>query len=262
MLDQRSSFLLRRPFSNRRARTGPFLAALLAGLLCSAEALSCGEGTLGTARVMTVSPAPGAHFGLKSYDKTLPLAGKEVVLTFDDGPLPETTAAILDILKRECVRATFFLIGRNARSAPHLVRRIARDGHTLANHSMTHPWTMRSIPFDRAWSNIAEGRAAIEDAAGQKIAPFFRFPGFADTPALLDALDTNRTVTFGTDLWASDWNMMRTDTQLALVLGRLRRAGGGIVLFHDTKRQTVEMLPGFLHALRSEGFRVVHIVAP
>lgn len=243
-------------------RIARVLATVLTVVFLPASALACGSETLGTARILTVAPAPGAHFGTKSYDKTLPLAPREVVLTFDDGPLPGTTAAVLDVLKRECVRATFFLIGRNARSSPELVRRIAREGHTLANHSLTHPWTMRSIPFESAWRNITDGRAAIEAAAGQKIAPFFRFPGFADTSALLGALDKDKIATFGADLWASDWNVMRADTQLALVLGRLRKADGGIVLFHDTKRQTAEMLPGFLRALRTEGFRVVHLVGP
>lgn len=209
---------------------------------------------------MSVSADAGGRFGTRSYDKTLPLGPKEVVLTFDDGPLPGPTDSVLETLRKECVRATFFLIGRNAAANPGHVRKIAADGHTLANHSMTHPWTMRTLPHETAWRNILDGHAAIEAAAGQKIAPFFRFPGFADTPALLDTLAQNRIAVFGTDLWASDWNVMRAETQLNLVLGRLRRANGGIILFHDTKRQTAEMLPGFLAALRTEGFRVVHIV--
>ncbi|OYU50346.1 MAG: polysaccharide deacetylase [Rhizobiales bacterium PAR1] len=237
----------------------PLAIASLALASPPALAQACGPGTLGTSRVMAVSPGSNAHFGTKSYDRSLPLQPREVVLTFDDGPLPGPTDSVLDSLRRECVKATFFLIGSNAAANPGYVRRIAAEGHTLANHSMTHPWTMRTIPHDVAWKNILDGEAAIEAAAGRKIAPFFRFPGFADTPGLLDALDKRGIATFGTDLWASDWNVMRADTQLALVMGRLRKNNGGIVLFHDTKKQTAEMLPGFLAALKQEGFRVVHI---
>ncbi|KAF0231001.1 MAG: polysaccharide [Beijerinckiaceae bacterium] len=236
------------------------LLALFTALLAVPPAFACGPEALGTHRVMAVGMERTARFGTKSYERTLPLGPKEVVLTFDDGPLPGPTDAVLDVLRKECVRATFFLIGRNAAANPGHVRRIAADGHTLANHSMTHPWTMRQMAHDAAWKNILDGQTAIEAAAGRSIAPFFRFPGFADTPALLEALGNRRIAVFGTDLWASDWNVMRAETQLALVLGRLRKANGGIILFHDTKRQTAEMLPGFLAALRKEGFRVVHIV--
>jgi peptidoglycan-N-acetylglucosamine deacetylase len=243
----------------RRLASLAFAACLLS-LILPAAAQACGPDALGTARVMAVPAGKEARFGIKSYAQSLPLQPHEVVLTFDDGPLPGPTDQVLETLRRACVRATFFLIGRNAAANPGHVRKIAAEGHTLANHSMTHPWTMRTLPHPAAWMNIVEGKAAIEAAAGQKIAPFFRFPGFADTPALLDALEAEGIVTFGTDLWASDWNVMQAETQLALVMGRLRKAGGGIILFHDTKRQTAEMLPAFLAALKQEGFRVVHLV--
>lgn len=250
---------------NRRAFSFRAALALASATFCGmlpASAAPCPPGALGTHRVLTLRPETPARYGLKSYDKTLPLGEKEVVLTFDDGPLPGPTEAVLAALEKECVRATFFLIGRNAKAAPHLVRKIVAEGHTLANHSMTHPWTMRAMDHDAAWRNILDGRTAIEAAAGTKIAPFFRFPGFADTPALLDALGEAGIVTFGTDLWASDWNVMSPERQLQLTRRRLARAGGGIILFHDTKSQTAAMLPAFLRALAEDGYRVVHLAAP
>lgn len=233
---------------------------LVVFVLAPSAYAACGPEALGTARVLRLNPEAGARYGLKSYPETLPLMKGEVVLTFDDGPLPGPTDKILASLADECVRATFFLIGRNAKAAPGLVKRIAAAGHTLANHSMTHPWTMRDMPQEAAWQNIIEGRAAIEEAAGAKIAPFFRFPGFADTPALLDALSRDTIAVFGADLWASDWNVMTPEAQLQLVLGRLDRAGRGIILFHDTKAQTAAMLPAFLRALKQRGYKVVHVV--
>lgn len=239
---------------------GRVILLFCAGLMAAGQAFACGPEALGTARIMPVSAQQTPRVGLKSYPHTLPLALKEVVLTFDDGPLPGPTDRVLAALAHECVRATFFLIGRNAAANPHLVKRIAREGHTLANHSMTHPWTMREMPHDSAWKNILDGEAAIEAAAGGKIAPFFRFPGFADTPALLERLSGRKIAVFGTDLWASDWNVMSPETQLKLVMNRLNTQGRGIILFHDTKSQTAAMLPPLLRALKQGGYKVVHVV--
>src|ERR1700722_5828477 len=94
---------------------------------------------LGTSRVLAVDPATTARVGRKHFPGTLPLADKEVVLTFDDGPWPGTTAAVLDALKQECVLATFFLLGQNAAARPELVRRERAEGHTIAHHSFAHP---------------------------------------------------------------------------------------------------------------------------
>lgn len=248
--------------------TGRFgLACAAFALLCGAASAECPPGALGTARVMEVGvPAEGLHVGRKSFAGTLPLGPKEVVLTFDDGPWPDTTAAILDALKAECARATFFVIGQNARARPALVRRTLAEGHTLAHHSMTHPAaTLAKMPFAAAMKEITDGIAADEKAAygqsgGRPRVPFFRFPGFASTPELLAALDTAGIAVFGADFWASDWNPMTPEKQLALVLERLEASGGGIVLFHDTKAQTAAMIPAFLRALAARGYKVVHIV--
>lgn len=242
------------------------LLAATAVLLCaSGPAHACGPEALGTARVLEVDPK-GLRVGRKSFPETLPLAPKEVVLTFDDGPWPTTTAAVLDALKAECVRATFFLIGENARARPQLVRRELAEGHTVAHHTLTHPAaTLAKIPFDAAVKEIERGIAA-DEAAGYGAAtneprvPFFRFPGFASTPQLLDYLDSKGIAVFGADLWASDWNVMTPEAELDLVMKRLEAAGGGIVLFHDTKPHTAAMIPAFLKALKQNGYAIVHMV--
>jgi peptidoglycan-N-acetylglucosamine deacetylase len=230
--------------------------------LAGAAALMPGaaRARLGTSRVMRVPHQGRQQFGQKSYAETLPLADGEVILTFDDGPIPGLTDRVLSLLEAENTRATFFLIGRNAAANPHLVRRMIANGHTVANHTMNHPWTMRNISHERALADIEAGERAIVQAAGQSIAPFFRFPGFADTPRLLDHLASANRAVFGADLWASDWNTMAPGAQLQLVMGRLRRQRRGILLFHDTRPQTVAMLPDFLGSLKRENFRVVHAV--
>jgi peptidoglycan/xylan/chitin deacetylase (PgdA/CDA1 family) len=256
----------------RRSRTHRPLsrllgAAVLIGLFCvhgRAEDCPGNPQALGTSRVLEVDAAATPRVGRKQFPDTLPLADKEVVLTFDDGPWPATTPRVLDALKHECVRATFFLIGRNAAAAPALVRREQAEGHTVASHTWSHPLLdRRSVA--RAETEIDRGIAAVDAAlerqSDQPSAPrFFRFPGFAATPALLDRLATRGIVVFGADLWASDWNRMTAPQELHLALDRLAAAGSGIILFHDTKAATAAMLPPFLRALKNRGYHVVHTV--
>lgn len=219
---------------------------------------------LGVERVLAVEAATTPRVGRKHFPATLPLTRKEVVLTFDDGPWPGPTDRVLEALRHECVKATFFLLGRNAADHPALVRREAAEGHTVAHHSFSHPLLSR-LSVHAAEAEIDRGIAAVEAALGRPGAstpatPFFRFPGFASSPALLDRMQQRGFVVFGADLWASDWNPMSPREELALVMRRLNAAGGGIVLFHDTKAQTAAMLPAFLRELKRQGYRVVHVV--
>ncbi|MCK0198995.1 polysaccharide deacetylase family protein [Ancylobacter sp. 6x-1] len=221
-------------------------------------------GKLGTARILSVDPA-GLHVGTKHFPQTLALADHEVVLTFDDGPNPGTTPKMLKILADQCVHATFFVVGRNAQAHPDLVKRIIAEGHTLGHHSMTHPMTLADISYDKAVADIEQGFRADEKAAyghaGTRLrVPFFRFPGFGSSPELLAYLDTRGIATFGADLWASDWEKQTPEHQLNLVMERLQHAGKGIILFHDTRAQTVAMMPAFLAALQAQGYRVVQPV--
>jgi peptidoglycan/xylan/chitin deacetylase (PgdA/CDA1 family) len=219
---------------------------------------------LSTSRVISINAATTPRVGRKQFSATLPLADKEVVLTFDDGPWPGTTAAVLDALRRECVRATFFLVGRNAAAHPELARRELADGHTVAHHSFRHPLLNR-MAGAAAEAEIDRGFAAVDqilygEGSRRPRTPFFRFPGFASTPYLLDRLAARNIVVFGADLWAGDWTPMSPGQELSRTVERLRAARGGIVLFHDTKRQTAVMLPAFLRSLKAGGYRIVHVV--
>lgn len=240
------------------------LPIILFLVFAATEALACGPDALGTSRVLKVGTDGGGMIGLKSYPRTLPLAEGEVVLTFDDGPLSGTTRRVLDALKAECVQATFFLLGRNAAAAPGLVGRIAREGHTIGSHTMTHA-ILRKIYPESGQREIGRGEEAITKALAAaapeaKLAPFFRFPGFANTPELESWLASRNTVVFGTDVWASDWTEEGTDAELALVMRRLRQSKGGILLLHDPRPQTANMLPALLRALKAEHYRIVHVV--
>jgi peptidoglycan/xylan/chitin deacetylase (PgdA/CDA1 family) len=255
------------------------IAAALAALFLGwgqASAATCGPDKLGTSRVIEVGTQGGLDVGLKTYPQTIPLADHEVILTFDDGPAARTTPEILDALAKECVRATFFEIGRNAEDLPAIARREVLDGDTVAYHTYSHPeQTLRFMPDAAARADILKGMIAVEKAAyGQDFgggapkdlkdlklhAPFFRFPGFADTEALRRWLAANNVGVFGVDFWAGDWIKTTPQEELKAVMSKLNRLGRGVLLLHDTHQWTADMVPMLLRELKAKGYRVVQMV--
>lgn len=246
-------------------------------LFGAAEAADCGPDKLGTSRIVEVGTQGGLAVGFKTYPKDIPLADHEVILTFDDGPEAATTPQILDALAAECVRVTFFDIGRKVEATPELARREAVEGHTVAHHTFTHPQpTLRYMGEREARADILRGMIAVErivygadfsagepsDLGGLKLhAPFFRFPGFADTPDLRAWFAANNIGTFSTDLWASDWIEMTPQIELNLIMARLEAVKRGMILLHDNRPWTAEMLPRFLRELKLRGYHVVHMIA-
>jgi peptidoglycan/xylan/chitin deacetylase (PgdA/CDA1 family) len=242
-------------------------AAVLAWLawMTAAQADQCPrKDALGTSRVLSVDAAPSPRVGLKSFPQTLPLEDHEVVLTFDDGPWPATDSKILAALAHECVRATFFMIGKPASEHPELVRKIASLGHTVGHHTWTHHNLKYMKPAD-ADGEIDRGISAVEmalhgTATATPSTPFFRFPYFDMSQHALDNLQSRGIAVFGADLWASDWNTMTPKQELKLLIDRLNVARKGIILLHDPKAQTAAMLPAFLRYLRENDYHVVHLV--
>ena len=256
-------------YEQKRVRT--LINAVVVGLTASlawtatVRAADCPrKGTLGTSRTLAVDAATYPRVGLKNFPQTLPLRDHEVVLTFDDGPWPPTTPKVLAALARECVHATFFLIGKPASEHPELARRIAAAGHTIGYHTWTHFSLMRMPPAD-AVEQIDDGISAVEMAlhgvaTTTPSTPFFRFPGFETTQATLDLLQSRGIVVFGTDLWAGDWNKMTPKYELRLLVDRLKVARKGIILLHDPQAKTAAMLPAFLRYLRDNHYHIVHVV--
>lgn len=241
-----------------------FLIQIIAGITCvSSDVLNAQADKLGTHRILSVGTTGGLQVGLKSYPQTLQLNDKELILTFDDGPMAGSTTKVLDVLAAQGVRATFFLIGRNAANHPDLVKRMANEGHTIATHSQTHPMTLRDMNEAAAKANMEAGFASVTKALGGvgALSPFFRYPGFGDSAALNSWLGAKNIGVFGTDIWASDWINMLPDAQLNLLMRRIRAQRRGIVLLHDPRLQTVNMLVDFLKTLKTEGYKIVHMVA-
>ena len=236
----------------------------LVGAGASAFAADCpgNPDALGTSRVITVDPSEHARIGSMQYSESLPLEDKEVVLTFDDGPLPPYTNRVLETLAAECVKATFFMVGRQARAFPEMVRRVYNEGHTVASHSQNHPLIFTRLPMAAAENEIEQGRASIAAALGDEraLAPFFRFPGLGRSNGIEEYLAAHGIMTWSADFLADDWRHITAQQVLTRALDRLNRKGTGVLLLHDIQPRTALALPVLLKALKARGYRIVHVV--
>ena len=219
---------------------------------------------IGTSRVITISPSEYQLLGTIQYKHTLPLKDHEVVLTFDDGPIPPYTNSILDTLAANCVKATYFLVGEMAHARPYLVRRIYNEGHSIGTHTQHHPFAMQRLSMQRVAREVNGGIASVDAALGDPKAasPFFRIPGLGRTNAIEHFLEHKGLVTWSADVDTNDW--WRGTTPRALIqrtMRRLNAKGRGILLMHDIHPATALALPALLKALKAGGYHVVQVVA-
>jgi peptidoglycan/xylan/chitin deacetylase (PgdA/CDA1 family) len=218
--------------------------------------------TTGLSRTIAIDSTGGKQFGRLQYPETAPLRPKEVVLTFDDGPSPVHTKVILDTLDRHCVKATFFTVGRMALFSPKILKLIAKRGHTIATHTWSHPRDLSKMPVEEAKLEIEKGFVASAHALGEPIAPFFRYPGLNDSPELNAYLASRDISVWSVDVVTDDTAPGLTPEQLFNNgLERLRKQGRGVILFHDLKAVTAETLDSFLATLKTEGYKIVHMVS-
>jgi peptidoglycan/xylan/chitin deacetylase (PgdA/CDA1 family) len=236
--------------------------ALVSGATLAAECPG-NPNALGTSRVLTVDPAEHIRLGTMQYRETLPLAAKEVVLTFDDGPLPPYSNRALEILAAECVRATYFLVGRMARAYPDMVRRIHDAGHTIGTHSQNHPLTFDRMAAAKAEQEIDDGINSVKAALADPdaIAPFFRIPGLLRADGVEKSLAARSLMTWSADFPADDWRHIKANEIVRRALMRLEAKGKGILLLHDIQPATIIALPTLLKELKARGYRIVHVVA-
>ena len=217
---------------------------------------------LGTSRTLVVDPREHPRIGTMQYPETLPLEDHEVVLTFDDGPLPRYSNQILNILASQCVKATFFTIGQMAHDHPEGVRRLRDAGHTIATHTENHPLFMKRLPIEQARQEIDDGVADVTAAAGDPgvVAPFFRIPGLSRAESAEDYLASRGIQTWSADFLADDWREISSSRVVELAIKRLEAKGKGILLLHDIHERTVEALPRILHEMKVRGYRIVQVV--
>jgi peptidoglycan-N-acetylglucosamine deacetylase len=240
------------------------LFASLAAQTASAEDCPGHPDAIGNSRTLVVDPREHPLIGTMQYRETLPLRDHEVVLSFDDGPLPHNSDQVLAILAAQCVKANFFLIGQMARSFPDGVRKLRDAGHTIGTHTQTHPLTMNKMPIDRAKAQIDDGiasvKAALGDDADKSLAPFFRIPGLMRAEAVEDYLRSQGIQTWSADFPADDWRHISSQRVYDLAIQRIEAKGKGILLLHDIQARTVAALPRILETLKARGYHIVHVV--
>ncbi len=246
-----------------RAFGSAIVSAIIAafGFTGSASAACNPSSGIGLARVANIDTSNGPLFGEHTgYQRASNfLAPKEVVLTFDDGPMPGVTKSILDTLENHCTKATFFSVGRMAIAYPATAREILARGHTLGTHTWSHPLNLRRMKPEAAVDEMERGFAAVALAAGQPIAPFFRFPGLNDNAALLTHLQNRKVATFTVDVISNDSYIHDASRLIEYTLAQVEARKGGIVLFHDIKAATARALPVILAELKARGYTVVHM---
>jgi peptidoglycan/xylan/chitin deacetylase (PgdA/CDA1 family) len=178
---------------------------------------------------------------------------RAVALTFDDGPHPRTCTAILDVLRREGVRATFFPVGFRLQQYPALLDRMVADGHEVANHTWDHP-RLNQISPERVRREVSRVRAFVYQRTG--IAPLLIRPpgGDYDARVLEICRDEGCVVCLWTAM-AGDWKKMPVNEIVEKVLDQVHP--GSIVLMHDDFMQTPQALPRIIEGLRARGYGFV-----
>jgi peptidoglycan/xylan/chitin deacetylase (PgdA/CDA1 family) len=227
----------------------------------SAGATPCANpNALGVSRVISVDARATPLIGSHDYGVTLPLMPGEVVLTFDDGPEPPYTNHVLKALADECLRAVFFVVGRQAGKHPQMVRQVRAAGHTVGTHTQNHP-LFRMPPQRAAWE-IDTGIMSVGTALGtpRAVAPFFRFPGLFRTTEAEHHLRSRGLMSWSVDADSYDWKRIGASHMLAHTLRELEKRRGGILLMHDVQPKTALMLPTLLSEIKARGYRIVHVV--
>jgi len=188
--------------------------------------------------------APGTYYKANTQEKI-------VALTFDDGPDPIDTPAVLDILKEKNVRATFFVLGKAAQENPDLLKRLVVEGHEIGNHSFTHDYQQRSLVKE-----IEQTDQAVFAATGHHTY-FYRPPGGFLSKYQLDTIKKNGQMVA---LWSVDSKDWRNPGVKQIVDNVMKNVfPGAIILMHDggyKRTQTVKALGPIIDALREQGYRL------
>ena len=211
---------------------------------------------------MEIDTTGGPGFGFEHFKQLDFLRDKEVVLTFDDGPWPANTPAVLKALADQCTTGIFFPIGKHATYHPEILKRVAAAGHTIGAHTWSHANLNRKKMTEQAAKDeIEKGFSAIKWALGRAPAPFFRFPALQHPPAMVTYLGTRNIAIFSCDIDSFDFKARRSQQVIDTVMKKLDRLGKGIILMHDFQKHTAEALPELLRRLKAGGYKVVKMRA-
>ena len=223
-----------------------------------AKAACANPDALGVSRIVEIDTTGGPGFGFQHFKQLDFLTDKEVVLTFDDGPWPGNTPAVLKALADECTKAVFFPIGKHASYHPEILRQVAAAGHSVGAHTWSHAnLNAKKMTEQQAKDEIEKGFSAVKLALGAAPAPFFRFPELQHGPAAVSYLGTRNVAVFSCDLDSFDFRANNADQIVQTVMTKVDKLGKGIILMHDFQKHTAEALPTLLRRLKAGGYKVV-----
>ena len=223
---------------------------------------------LGVARTVEIDTTGGPGFGFEHFKSHDFLREGEVVLTFDDGPWPKNTPAVLAALAAHCTKAIFFPIGLHATYEPGILKQVAAGGHAVGSHTWCHQdlsktkgkcligGKTQAYEYDPK-DEIEKGISAVRWAVGGPTAPFFRFPALRQPQELIDYLGKRNIAIFSTDLDSFDFKMRKPEQVRQSVMAKLKKHGKGIVLLHDFQHATGDGAMELLSDLKAGGYKVV-----
>ena len=231
--------------------------ALLTCLASGSSLADCAsQEVLGTSRTLLLK-REAAAYGTAQH-QALALQPHEVVITFDDGPRPESTPQVLAALKAQCVRATFFMNGEPLDQHRSLAQQVRAEGHSVGMHGYQH-LAFGKLPAAEQLTDLKAMQEAYQTVFGVAAAAY-RFPYLAETPTLIDALKAQQITVMSMDVGMDDWLPDQSPQILAERLTeRLSPGQGGILLLHDAQDQTAQALPLLLQTLKTQGYQVVHL---
>jgi peptidoglycan/xylan/chitin deacetylase (PgdA/CDA1 family) len=237
----------------------------------SARRLALAAGPVLTAAAWWALPAPAMHVPAVARALRIPLRSRldgAVSLTFDDGPHPEGTPAVLDALAAANARATFFLVGEQVLRAPALAAEIAAAGHVVAVHGHRHR-NLLSLAPRAVRDDLDRAAGAIHEATAAAPAPLHRAPYGVYSSSALAAVRARGWTPLLWSRWGRDWGGRATASSVAAeATGNLR--AGDVILLHDADhysvpgswRATARALPRILEGIAAAGLRVTAVGGP
>ena len=228
----------------------------------AAKSTCANPDALGVSRVVEIDTTRGPGFGFEHFKQLDFLRDKEVVLTFDDGPWPGNTPAVLKALADQCTTGIFFSIGKHATYHPEILKQVAAAGHTIGGHTWSHAnLNGKKMTEEQAKDEIEKGFSAVKWALGTAPSPFFRFPALQHPPAMVTYLGTRNIAMFSCDIDSFDFKSKNSQQVIDTVMNKLNKLGKGIILMHDFQKHTAEALPELLRKLKAGGYKVVKMRA-
>jgi peptidoglycan/xylan/chitin deacetylase (PgdA/CDA1 family) len=250
------------------APAAPAPAAPAPAPIASVTPTCSNPNALGISRVVEIDTTGGPAFGSEKFREYDFLKEGEIVLTFDDGPWPKNTPAVLAALAAHCTKAIFFPIGLHATYEPGLLKQVAAAGHAVGSHTWCHQdlsktkgrcnvnGKTQAVEYDPK-DEIEKGISAVRWAIGGPTAPYFRFPALQQPQALLEYLGKRNIGTFSADVDSLDFKLRKPEQVRQSVMAKLKKQGKGIVLLHDFQHATGEAAMDLMNDLKAAGYKVV-----